>query len=243
MVISWQPGTIIMNTHKGMMRSNLILCLVWIILLGTASGQQVNDATQLYESELLDVEIRLQELGYWVGDADGRFDERTSAAIAAFRRINGYENYGPPNAADLAPLAKGSPLKLKGAGDSHFEVDLEKQVLFFVDMQGNVSMILPVSTGSGRTFRHRGRTKLAETPTGIFTIFRKLSGWHETSLGQMYYPNYVSGGIAIHGSSFVADYPRTHGCIAVPLFTAAELSELMPLGTVIVIRKRSPLTI
>jgi hypothetical protein len=226
-----------------MVRSTLVLVLVWSILLGTASGQKVNDATQLYESELLDVEIRLQELGYWVGDADGRFDERTSAAIAAFRRINGYENYGAPNVADLAPLAKASPLKFKGIGDSHFEVDLERQVLFFVDTQGNVTMILPVSTGSGRTFKHRGRTKLAKTPTGVFTIFRKLSGWHETSLGQMYYPSYISGGIAIHGSSFVADYPRTHGCIAVPLFTAAELNEMMPLGTVVVIRKRSHLTI
>ena len=225
-----------------MVRSSLVLSLAWIMLLGTAAGQQGNDPTELYETELLDVEMRLQELGYWTGDVDGRFDERTSAAIAAFRRINGYENSGAPNAADLAALGKATPLKLKGALDSHFEVDLEKQVLFFVDAQGDVGMILPVSTGSGQTFKHRGRTKLAKTPTGVFTIFRKLAGWHETSLGQMYYPNYVVGGIAIHGSSFVADYPRTHGCIAVPLFAAAELSELMPLGTVVIVRKRSPLT-
>jgi hypothetical protein len=224
-----------------MLRSIFTLGLVWIVLLGTGAGQKANDATELYETEFLEVETRLLDLGYWVGDVDGRFDENTSAAIAAFRRVNGYENYGAPNAADLAPLTKGSPLKLQGTGDSHFEIDLEKQVLFFVDAQGNVGKILPVSTGSGRVFRYGGRIQFAKTPTGVFTVFRKLVGWHTSSLGRMYYPNYVSGGIAIHGSSFVAGYPRTHGCIAVPLFAARELSELMPLGTVIIIRKRSPL--
>lgn len=224
-----------------MLRSILILSLVSIVLLGTCAGQNVNNTTELYETEFLDVETRLQDLGYWVGDVDGRFDESTSAAIAAFRRVNGYENYGAPNAADLAPLTKGSPLKLQGTGDSHFEVDLEKQVLFFVNAQGNVGKILPISTGSGRIFRYGGRTQFAKTPTGVFTVFRKLVGWHTSSLGRMYYPNYVSGGIAIHGSSFVAGYPRTHGCIAVPLFAARELSEMMPLGTEIIIRKRSPL--
>jgi lipoprotein-anchoring transpeptidase ErfK/SrfK len=63
-----------------------------------------------------------------------------------------------------------------------------------------------------------------------------MEGWHESPLGRMYYPTYIVGGVAIHGSSYVAEYPRTHGCIAVPIFAAVRLSELMPLGTLVIVR-------
>lgn len=182
---------------------------------------------------------RLEALGYWIDTLDCKVDESMLAAIKAFRRIRGYKNSGPPNFADLSALEQASPIRLKPTQVSHFVVDIGRQLIFFVEANGRVSHILPVSTGNGRTFTEGGRTRLAITPRGRFTVYQKVYGWRDGPLGQMYYPNYVIGGVSIHGSAYVVDYPRTHGCIAVPLFAAEKLSEMMPIGTLVIIRGRS----
>jgi hypothetical protein len=189
----------------------------------------------LSESQLLNCERRLLELGYWVEAADGRFDDSTLVAIKAFRRLSGYRNPGPPNAADLRALEHARPLTRGTYGPPHFEVELSRQVIYFVDKGGKVSLILPVSTGSGKIFTEGGRTRRARTPKGSFTVYRKIFGWRESPMGKMYYPSYIVGGVAVHGSLHLADYPRTYGCIAVPMFAAERLSELMPIGTVVII--------
>jgi len=221
-----------------MKRATLLLTLAFSIGLN-AQAQRTKMPGPLTQVQLFTLELRLAELGYWVDTADGILDERTLAAIVAFRRVNQYQNLGDPNTVDLPFLRKATPFKIRSRGVPHFQVDLKHQILFFVDERGNASLFLPISSGSGQTFVDGERTKFAITPRGTFTVFRKRYGWHETSLGQMYYPSYIIGGVAIHGSSYVADYPRTHGCIAVPLFAAEKLSELMPLGTVVIVRKRS----
>lgn len=221
-----------------MKRATLFFALAFSIGMN-AQAQRTKEPAPLSQVQLITLELRLAELGYWVDSADGILDERTLASIAAFRRVNQYRNSGDPNTLDLRFLRKATPLKIKPRGVPHFQIDLKRQILFFVDERGNTSLFLPISSGSGQTFIDGNRTKFAITPRGAFTVFRKRYGWHETSLGQMYYPSYLIGGVAIHGSSYVADYPRTHGCIAVPLFAAEKLSELMPLGTVVIVRKRS----
>jgi lipoprotein-anchoring transpeptidase ErfK/SrfK len=221
------------------MKRLTILLVLAFSLASNAQAQRNKQPAPLSEVQLITLEIKLAELGYWIDSADGILDERTRAAVAAFRRVNNYENLGDPNTLDLRFLRKATRFKVKSRGVPHFQVDLRRQILFFVDEQGNASLFLPISTGSGETFIDGDRTKFAITPRGTFTVFYKRYGWHETSLGQMYYPSYIVGGVAIHGSSYVADYPRTHGCIAVPLFAAEKLSELMPVGTVVIVRKQS----
>jgi lipoprotein-anchoring transpeptidase ErfK/SrfK len=220
---------------RARLKSPTLLLLLGLSLAASAARAQ-ESAGRLTRPRMLACERRLLELGYWVETPDGMEDESADAAITAFRRVNGYVNTGRPNASDLRALDVAKPLAADSSGGARFEVDIALQVIYFVDDAGRVSRILPVSTGSGRLFTEGGRTRRARTPKGSFTVYRKLYGWRESPMGRMYYPSYIVGGLAVHGSPYVADYPRTHGCVAVPMFAAEKLSELMPVGTVIVIR-------
>jgi L,D-transpeptidase catalytic domain len=51
----------------------------------------------------------------------------------------------------------------------------------------------------------------------------------------MYFANYISGGIAIHGSYNVPIQPASHGCIRIPMFAAREVSKLLGLGTIVLV--------
>src|SRR5262245_1739435 len=117
----------------------------------------------------------------------------------------------------------------------HVEVNLERQRLFVVDGSGRVVKTLPVSSGSGKLFTSEGRTRRAVTPRGRFTVFRKITGWHKSPLGMLYYPNYVTQGVAIHGSNSVPSKPASHGCIRIPMSASKEFSDMTPIGTIVVV--------
>ena len=51
----------------------------------------------------------------------------------------------------------------------------------------------------------------------------------------MYYSNYISGGVAIHGYPTVPIQPASHGCIRIPIFAAREVSQLLPIGTIVLV--------
>ena len=51
----------------------------------------------------------------------------------------------------------------------------------------------------------------------------------------MYYSNYISGGVAIHGYPSVPIQPASHGCIRIPMFAAREMSKLLPIGTIVLV--------
>ncbi len=118
---------------------------------------------------------------------------------------------------------------------AHIEINLSRQRLFVVDSAGHVVKTLPVSSGSGKWFTSEGRTRRAITPTGRFTVFRKIAGWHESPLGMLYYPNYITQGVAIHGSPSVPSRPVSHGCIRIPMSAAKDFSARTPIGTVVVV--------
>ena len=120
-------------------------------------------------------------------------------------------------------------------GYAHVEIDLSRQRLFVVDDSGRVVKILPISSGSGKLFTSQGRTRRAITPTGRFTVSRKIEGWRQSPLGMLYYPSYIFEGVAIHGSRSVRSRPASHGCIRIPMSAAKELSEMTPIGTVVLV--------
>jgi lipoprotein-anchoring transpeptidase ErfK/SrfK len=122
----------------------------------------------------------------------------------------------------------------------HLEVDLARQVLFVVDASGDVSLVLPVSSGSGKLYTSEGRTRRAVTPRGRFRVYRKVEGWRKSALGLLYYPNYLIEGVAIHGSPEIPNYPASHGCIRIPIPAAKELSDITPVGTVVIVHDGSP---
>jgi hypothetical protein len=80
-----------------------------------------------------------------------------------------------------------------------------------------------------------GQMSIAYTPRGRFVVYDKTVGWEKPPFQSMYYPNYISGGVAIHGYRSVPTQPASNGCIRVPMFAARELSKLMALGTIVLV--------
>jgi hypothetical protein len=190
--------------------------------------------------EIREAQQRLSDLGYWIGRVDGIVDAAFSHALIAFQKVEGRQRTGHLVSEDLQALRLAKrPRPLEG-GTLHVEIDLARQVLFLVDKDGTVSKILPVSTGNNNRFTSEGWTRRAHTPTGRFEIYAKISGWRKSALGLMYYPNYVVGGVAIHGSLSVPAHPASHGCIRIPMYAAKEFSEITPVGTPVVVHSGEP---
>jgi lipoprotein-anchoring transpeptidase ErfK/SrfK len=60
-------------------------------------------------------------------------------------------------------------------------------------------------------------------------------GWKKSPLGMLYFPNYFSDGLAIHGNTEVPVTPKSHGCVRIPTFASAQVSKMMPVGTIVLI--------
>lgn len=190
--------------------------------------------------EIQQAEQRLSDLGYWTGPIDGVLDEGSRQALIAFQKVEGRQRTGKPAQEELQALKTAKRPPARELGYAHIEIDLSRQVLFAVDVSGSVSNILQVSTGTGKLFTSEGRTRRALTPCGRFTITHKIAGWHKSPLGILYYPNYIVGGIAIHGNPLVPAYPASHGCIRIPMFAAKRFSEIFPLGTPVIVYEGTP---
>jgi hypothetical protein len=180
-------------------------------------------------------EQRLAEIGYWNGPANGISAERTRYAILAFQRVEGRSQTGKLDASDIEALASAARPTPRETGYAHIEADLSRQVLFLVDQNGAVTLVLPISSGSGKLYTFEGKTSRAVTPRGRFTVYRKVNGWRKAPLGMIYYPNYFNEGWAIHGSASVPNYPASHGCIRIPNATAKELFDRVPVGMVVLV--------
>jgi lipoprotein-anchoring transpeptidase ErfK/SrfK len=186
-------------------------------------------------ADIKEAEQRLSELGYWTGPVDNRFDGGSRHALIAFQKVEGRKRTGRLTMEELEALREAKPPPARVAGYAHIEIDLYRQVLFIVDATGAVSKILPVSTGTGEPFTSEGWTRAACTPCGEFTVYRKIAGWRKSPLGLLYYPNYISGGVAIHGSLSVPAQPASHGCIRIPMFAAKEFSQIIPIGMKVIV--------
>lgn len=181
-----------------------------------------------------EAERRLADLGYWTGAVDGRFDAATRGALIAFQKWEGRVVTGQLTIDELEAIRTATSPKAREDGYGHVEVDVDRQVLLIVNDEGSVK-VLPASTGNGKEFVYEGQTSIAYTPRGRFVVYEKGVGWENNVPGSMYYPNYISGGIAIHGSLRVPIQPASHGCIRIPMFAAREVSKLLKLGTIVLV--------
>ena len=179
----------------------------------------------LKQAELKEAEARLSEMGYGTG--------RT--ALIVFQKWEGRKVTGQLNRSEYDAIMSADAPRPKDSGYGHVEVDLDRQVLLLTDSEGAVKKILPVSTGSNRHYSEKGMSGLAYTPRGRFRIYAKLPGWKKSPLGLLYYPNYFSDGLAIHGNPSVPQRPESHGCIRIPMSAAVEMSSLLPVGTIVLI--------
>jgi hypothetical protein len=197
------------------------------------SGRPSNQAVK--RAEMKEAEARLQEMRYGTGQVDGVIDGVTRNALIAFQKWEGLKVTGRLGREDFDAIMNANAPQAKDSGYKHVEVDLDRQVLLLIDDDGVVERVLPVSTGSGKRYNEKGIRDLAYTPRGRFRIYSKLSGWKRSSLGLLYYPNYFSGGLAIHGNPSVPQQPESHGCVRIPMSAAVEMSRLLPVGTIVLI--------
>jgi len=198
------------------------------------NAQQKKRRAALSVAQVKDAEQRLTELGYWTGPIDGRFDDGTHAALIAFQKWEGREITGKLTSAELEAIRNGSGPKPRDTGYEHVEVDVDRQVLMLVKDDDSVR-VLPVSTGNDKQFMDEGQMSVAYTPRGRFVVYDKTFGWENGQLGSVYYANYISGGVAIHGYLSVPNQPASHGCIRIPMFAAREVSDLLPKGTIVLV--------
>jgi hypothetical protein len=219
------------NTSKFKMRLLLAICLLLISTPSIASAQR---RASLTRAQTREAELRLSELGYWTGAVDGRFDPATRSALIAFQKWEGRPATGHLTLDELEAIRRSALPKAREPGYAHVEVDLDRQVLLLINEEGSVR-VLPVSTGNGKPFIDEGQTSVAYTPRGRFIVYDKTRGWEKGYLGSMYYSNYISGGVAIHGSPNVPPKPASHGCIRIPMFAAREVSKLLHLGTIVLV--------
>jgi hypothetical protein len=159
----------------------------------------------------------------------------TQQALITFQKWEGRKITGRLTRAELEALRNATPPRPKDAGYKHVEVDLDRQVLLLTDDDGSVRTILPVSTGSGKHYKEKLMSGLAYTPRGRFKIYNKLAGWKKSPLGLLYYPNYFSDGLAIHGNPEVPHSPQSHGCVRIPMWAAKGMSEQLSVGTIVLI--------
>jgi N-acetylmuramoyl-L-alanine amidase len=207
--------------------------LAGLLSLAPAAGaiQKTQSAT-LTKDEIRQAEQRLADLGFWTGPVDGVWDSTSRQALVAFQKIQRARATGRLTRAEWNALSVAAPPRPKEAPGPHIEVDLARQVLFLVDGQGKVGNILPISSGSGKTFHENGYPETrAITPCGRLEVYSKATGWKTSPLGEMHNPMYIVGGIAIHGSQSVPPYPASHGCIRIPMFASQRLPKMVPKGT------------
>lgn len=216
------------------MKFLLIICLLMISLPAVAGAQPRDRQIPLSRTQRLEAERELSRKGYWTGPVDGVLDQATRSALMAFQKWEGRTVSGELTPDELEAIRQAGSPKARETGYEHVEVDIDRQLLLMVSEDSSVK-VLPVSTGNNKPFDDEGQTSIAYTPRGRFIVYEKVPGWEKGMLGSMYYSNYITGGVAIHGSPNVPAQPGSHGCIRVPMFAARELSKMLPVGMIVLV--------
>jgi lipoprotein-anchoring transpeptidase ErfK/SrfK len=180
-------------------------------------GDSGKDVLALYK--------RLRHLHYDVGPKSRSYGYDLLHAVTAFEKVNGLAKDGSagPKVWKKLNHPKRTHLKYPDASSGlAVEVKIKKQVLV-LSKGGKIWRILDTSTGGGYTYTGSdGTPQQAITPRGHFSIQYKLTGWHKSDLGELYYPSYFTNtGYAIHGEGNgnsggeVPPYPASHGCVRI----------------------------
>jgi peptidoglycan hydrolase-like protein with peptidoglycan-binding domain len=168
-------------------------------------------------TQVLLLQRELLALGY-AAPLTGSYDDGTSRAVLAFRKVNNLGRDGFATAAVYDRLLRRTgafKLRYPKAG-KHVEFDWSRQVV--------------VLAQGGRPFRvYHASSGKPSTPT-VFGSFRFYSKTPGTNSHGMVDSNYFIGGYAIHGYPEVPTYAASHGCIRVPIPNAAAIFAWIKLG-------------
>jgi peptidoglycan hydrolase-like protein with peptidoglycan-binding domain len=181
--------------------------------IGTSSGDEAKR-----------VQWRLLELGFWLQEPDGDFGITTRQAVMAFEKFMGFDDPDGRLDEQTAAALSNETVRPHARANSGtlVEVDKGKQLLFFV-VDGKTEWILNTSTGNGQAYTEADQNTPGETisgvsltPSGLHEVNRQRpEGWWEGDLGKIYRPKYFVGGVAVHGSNSIPNYPASHGCVRV----------------------------
>ena len=183
-----------------------------LLAVGSANGEATSHIQQ-----------RLQDLNFWVGAIDGQYGLTTRQAVMAFQKYAGLGTSGYVDDATAAALS-GATEQARSTADAGtlVEVDKTRQLLFFV-VDGRTQWIFNTSTANGLPYEEEDQNSpgelqkgVAVTPDGLHHVNReRAEGWWEGDLGKIYRPKYFVGGVAVHGSNSIPNYPASHGCVRV----------------------------
>jgi len=187
--------------------------------------------------EVLALQERLADLGYWLGKPDGHYGSLTQQAVWALQKSAGISRDGRVGPRTQRALDSGvrPQTRLEGNG---IDIDLRRQLLLVV-RGGQVKYVLNTSTGGGYEYERKdGSTATARTPKGSFRVYHSVDGRDEGFLGEMWRPRYFKGGYAVHGSPSIPPHPASHGCAR--LSNAAMdmiwARDYMPMGSTVLVR-------
>lgn len=175
---------------------------------------------------------RLSSLGYWLGAVDGRFGDLTQQAVYALQKAASLPRDGVVGVATSAALARDVRPRPRTTAGSVVEINLRRNLLMIV-RDGKLMTTFNTSTGGGYAYTSGGVTSIANTPQGVFAIFRQVDGLDISPLGELWRPKYFTGGYAIHGSASVPPYPVSHGCVrlSIQAMDWVWATNRMPIGT------------
>ena len=214
-----------------------ILAVILVFSGATQARNNFNPRSRqpITRGEKLEAEQLLANMAYWTGPVDGTLDPAFRQALIAFQKVERRKLSGQLTREELRVIRSATKPLPRHTGYFHVEIDLQRQILFVVDASDSITHILPISSGNEKLYRDQGQVHRAHTPRGSFKVLRQIKGWRRSTLGLLYYPSYIVGGIAVHGASSVPTYAASHGCIRIPMHAAKELSVLMPVGTAVVV--------
>lgn len=194
------------------------------------------------------LQSRLLDMGFWLDAVDGEYGWLTSQAIMAFQKTyGGVFELTPTGNADEKTIAAMTLIDTRVQGSittgDLIEVDKGRQVLFII-RAGRTLWAFNTSTGSGLPYTETNQkqggtiTDIAITPEGDFKVYNEFSdGWEKGQLGELYRPKYFKGGVAVHGSNSIPEYPASHGCVRLTT-TAMDwiwTNNMMPKGLQVVV--------
>ncbi len=204
-----------------------------------AVGPIINGSSR---AAVANLQNRLLALGFWNAGADGGYGLSTTQSVMAFQKWKGLPATTVVDAATAIALNTEFCRPAAGRSGDLLEVDKTKQIAFVV-RGGKVQHVFNVSTGNGESYdeedqKSAGRRSIgiALTPSGTFSTYREHDvARYEGTLGTLYRPKFVIGGIAVHGAPKVPNYPASHGCIRVanPVMDFIWSQNLLPLRSTV----------
>lgn len=170
----------------------------------TTSGTTPTLKTGSSGSAVIRLQKALRANGYWLSGVDGKYGQTTQQAVMAVQKYHGLTRDGICGPATWRAVKALSRPRARTTSGTIIEVDLRRQLLFFV-VSGKVRWVFNTSTGTSRT----------PTPRGRWRIERQINGMRYAPLGNLWRPKYWWRGYAIHGSTSIPGYPASHGCARV----------------------------